>query len=141
MIEKLRDKTIERRRKQNSPPPTNHPTMITARPLGSRQAVAASTSFLKRSPPVNARPTIQCAATTARVTPPLTSVRCKSGPYGYTQAKSLVFSKFGEPSDVLKCVSLPIPPPYIPPVSGFRVGSCMTNAHTGLQDVTTYIDS
>ncbi|KAK8099303.1 uncharacterized protein PG998_012544 [Apiospora kogelbergensis] len=29
-------------------------------------------------------------------------VRHKSGPYGYTQAKSLVFTKFGEPSDVLK---------------------------------------
>ncbi|KAK1750280.1 alcohol dehydrogenase [Echria macrotheca] len=27
--------------------------------------------------------------------------RYLSGPYGYTQAKSLVFSKFGEPSDVL----------------------------------------
>ncbi|CAN8100429.1 unnamed protein product [Discula destructiva] len=29
------------------------------------------------------------------------SVRHKSGPYGYTQAKALVFSKPGEPSDVL----------------------------------------
>ncbi|KAI0172658.1 NAD(P)-binding protein [Hypoxylon sp. FL1284] len=29
-------------------------------------------------------------------------VRCKSGPYGYTQAKSLVFSQYGEPKDVLK---------------------------------------
>jgi mitochondrial enoyl-[acyl-carrier protein] reductase / trans-2-enoyl-CoA reductase len=28
--------------------------------------------------------------------------RCKSGPYGYTQAKALVFSQFGEPSEVLK---------------------------------------
>ncbi|KAI0130198.1 hypothetical protein BJ170DRAFT_579076 [Xylariales sp. AK1849] len=33
---------------------------------------------------------------------PLTQRRHKSGPYGYTQAKSLVFSKFGEPDDVLK---------------------------------------
>lgn len=33
---------------------------------------------------------------------PLTTRRHKSGPYGYTQAKSLVFSKFGEPSDVLR---------------------------------------
>jgi mitochondrial enoyl-[acyl-carrier protein] reductase / trans-2-enoyl-CoA reductase len=32
---------------------------------------------------------------------PLTPRRHLSGPYGYTQAKSLVFSKFGEPSDVL----------------------------------------
>ncbi|PSR78845.1 alcohol dehydrogenase superfamily, zinc-containing protein [Coniella lustricola] len=29
------------------------------------------------------------------------SVRYKSGPYGYTQAKALVFAKAGEPSDVL----------------------------------------
>ncbi|KAK2008358.1 hypothetical protein LZ32DRAFT_662197, partial [Colletotrichum eremochloae] len=28
--------------------------------------------------------------------------RHKSGPYGYTQAKALVFSKEGEPSDVLQ---------------------------------------
>jgi trans-2-enoyl-CoA reductase len=27
--------------------------------------------------------------------------RWKSGPYGYTQAKALVYSKYGEPSDVL----------------------------------------
>ncbi|ATY60237.1 Alcohol dehydrogenase zinc-containing [Cordyceps militaris] len=33
---------------------------------------------------------------------PITSRRCKSGPYGYTQAKALVFSKHGEPSDVLR---------------------------------------
>ena len=31
-----------------------------------------------------------------------TGVRFKSGPYGYTQAKALVFSKFGEPADVLR---------------------------------------
>ncbi|KAI1417290.1 NAD(P)-binding protein [Hypoxylon sp. FL1857] len=29
-------------------------------------------------------------------------LRYKSGPYGYTQAKSLVFSEYGEPKDVLK---------------------------------------
>ena len=28
--------------------------------------------------------------------------RAKSGPYGYTQAKALVYTKTGEPSDVLK---------------------------------------
>jgi trans-2-enoyl-CoA reductase len=33
---------------------------------------------------------------------PVAPVRRKSGPYGYTQAKALVFSKYGEPSDVLK---------------------------------------
>ncbi|KAI1419051.1 hypothetical protein F5Y12DRAFT_312479 [Xylaria sp. FL1777] len=32
----------------------------------------------------------------------LTCVRWKSGPYGYTQAKALVFSQYGEPKDVLK---------------------------------------
>ncbi|KAI1748122.1 hypothetical protein F4782DRAFT_383823 [Xylaria castorea] len=30
------------------------------------------------------------------------SVRWKSGPYGYTQAKALVFSQYGEPKDALK---------------------------------------
>lgn len=33
---------------------------------------------------------------------PKTTARPKSGPYGYTQAKSLVFSKYGEPNDVLR---------------------------------------
>lgn len=37
-----------------------------------------------------------------RTTTPLVPARYKSGPYGYTQAKSLVFTMFGEPSDVLK---------------------------------------
>ncbi|KAL2209135.1 NAD(P)-binding protein [Sarocladium strictum] len=32
----------------------------------------------------------------------LSQTRAKSGPYGYTQAKSLVYTKTGEPSDVLK---------------------------------------
>merc|ERR1712093_57138 len=31
----------------------------------------------------------------------MTCRRWKSGPYGYTQAKALVYSKYGEPSDVL----------------------------------------
>ncbi|KAI1806946.1 NAD(P)-binding protein [Daldinia bambusicola] len=42
----------------------------------------------------------------ARFSPPAPQgqgqVRYKSGPYGYTQAKSLVFSEYGEPKDVLK---------------------------------------
>ncbi|KAM3425991.1 hypothetical protein MY4824_010089 [Beauveria thailandica] len=33
---------------------------------------------------------------------PVIARRYKSGPYGYTQAKALVFTKYGEPSDVLK---------------------------------------
>ncbi|RNJ56119.1 mitochondrial 2-enoyl thioester reductase [Verticillium nonalfalfae] len=37
-----------------------------------------------------------CAANLSRI-----AVRHKSGPYGYTQAKALVFSKEGDPSDVL----------------------------------------
>jgi trans-2-enoyl-CoA reductase len=36
---------------------------------------------------------------------PMTAARYKSGPYGYTQAKALVFSKPGEPSDVLRRVT------------------------------------
>lgn len=31
----------------------------------------------------------------------LVAQRYKSGPYGYTQAKALVYSKYGEPADVL----------------------------------------
>ncbi|KAK7754629.1 mitochondrial 2-enoyl thioester reductase [Diatrype stigma] len=84
--------------------------MITARPLGSTRQATTTALLLKRSyrtaVSANARPTLRCGATAAKakavVTPPLTSVRYKSGPYGYTQAKALVFSKFGEPSDVLK---------------------------------------
>ncbi|KAG7138258.1 hypothetical protein HYQ45_004502 [Verticillium longisporum] len=41
-------------------------------------------------------PQTPCAANLSR-----TAVRHKSGPYGYTQAKALVFSKEGDPSDVL----------------------------------------
>ncbi|KAH8162566.1 hypothetical protein CIB48_g5680 [Xylaria polymorpha] len=39
---------------------------------------------------------------TSRGTGAMTSVRWKSGPYGYTQAKALVFSEYGEPKDALK---------------------------------------
>jgi len=41
-----------------------------------------------------------------------TPVRHKSGPYGYTQAKSLVYSKYGEPKDVLKLHSHSISPSF-----------------------------
>ncbi|KAI1123630.1 hypothetical protein F5Y10DRAFT_47817 [Nemania abortiva] len=41
-------------------------------------------------------------ASWSRVPPSSMSVRWKSGPYGYTQAKALVFSEYGEPKDVLK---------------------------------------
>ncbi|KAM0439752.1 hypothetical protein ACHAPT_000846 [Fusarium lateritium] len=34
--------------------------------------------------------------------PAVAAARYLSGPYGYTQAKALVFSKYGEPSDVLQ---------------------------------------
>ncbi|KAI2620528.1 NAD(P)-binding protein [Hypoxylon sp. NC1633] len=43
-------------------------------------------------------------------------VRCKSGPYGYTQAKALVFSEYGEPKDVLKLHTHSISP-TLPPSS------------------------
>ncbi|KAI0439079.1 hypothetical protein F4803DRAFT_66693 [Xylaria telfairii] len=38
----------------------------------------------------------------SRSTGAMASVRWKSGPYGYTQAKALVFSEYGEPKDALK---------------------------------------
>ncbi|CAH0016839.1 unnamed protein product, partial [Clonostachys rhizophaga] len=41
---------------------------------------------------------------------PSLAVRRKSGPYGYTQAKALVFSKPGEPADVLSLHSHSISP-------------------------------
>ncbi|KAG6144790.1 hypothetical protein E4U38_001746 [Claviceps purpurea] len=41
---------------------------------------------------------------------PRTPVRCKSGPWGYTQAKALVYSQLGEPSNVLTLHSHPISP-------------------------------
>ncbi|KAF4124696.1 mitochondrial enoyl-[acyl-carrier protein] reductase / trans-2-enoyl-CoA reductase [Geosmithia morbida] len=43
---------------------------------------------------------VACAASAIRAR--LGSVRHMSGPYGYTQAKALVFSKYGEPGDVLQ---------------------------------------
>lgn len=108
--------------------------MITARPLGSTRQATTTTLLLQRSyrtaVGANARPTLRCGATAAKaiVTPPLTSVRYKSGPYGYTQAKALVFSKFGEPSDVLKCVrSLPSLPPFI-----LILPACPLFSHTPL---------
>ncbi|KAL7782922.1 hypothetical protein V8C37DRAFT_397631 [Trichoderma ceciliae] len=47
-----------------------------------------------------------------RIRSPLSQqpVRRRSGPYGYTQAKALVFSKNGEPSDVLKLHTYSISP-------------------------------
>ncbi|KAI0204159.1 hypothetical protein F4808DRAFT_457260 [Astrocystis sublimbata] len=44
------------------------------------------------------------------------SVRWKSGPYGYTQAKALVFSQYGEPKDALKLHTHSISP-SLPPDS------------------------
>ncbi|RYP22658.1 hypothetical protein DL765_001508 [Monosporascus sp. GIB2] len=76
--------------------------MLAARPFRSHGATA--TSLPKRSAlrPITPQCLAMAAGAGARVSTPLTAVRHKSGPYGYTQAKSLVFSKFGEPSDVLK---------------------------------------
>ncbi|KAJ1335950.1 trans-2-enoyl-CoA reductase [Microdochium nivale] len=53
-------------------------------------------------------------ATKAAAASPMgwTQVRQKSGPYGYTQAKSLVYSKYGEPGDVLKLHSHSISPSF-----------------------------
>ncbi|KEY68732.1 hypothetical protein S7711_00604 [Stachybotrys chartarum IBT 7711] len=44
------------------------------------------------------------------VTVPRAAARYKSGPYGYTQAKALVFSKNGEPEEVLRLHSHSISP-------------------------------
>lgn len=54
----------------------------------------------------------------ARATPALgrlcAQTRQMSGPYGYTQAKALVFSDYGEPKDALRCVAPGSQPhPYI----------------------------
>lgn len=37
-----------------------------------------------------------------RSRPSKMAIRPKSGPYGYTQAKALVYSKCGEPSEALR---------------------------------------
>ncbi|CAG8957713.1 hypothetical protein HYFRA_00000048 [Hymenoscyphus fraxineus] len=48
---------------------------------------------------------------------PVVAKRWKSGPYGYTQAKALVYSQYGEPSDVLSLhkhsISPSLPPSTI----------------------------
>ncbi|KAI1825876.1 hypothetical protein F4861DRAFT_155321 [Xylaria intraflava] len=54
---------------------------------------------------LRAVPLRPCCARVRASTPGLglaSGVRWKSGPYGYTQAKALVFSEYGEPKDVLK---------------------------------------
>ncbi|KAG6005449.1 hypothetical protein E4U21_007918 [Claviceps maximensis] len=48
------------------------------------------------------RPVVKTSRSSYLSSLPRTPVRCKSGPYGYTQAKALVYSQHGEPSDVLK---------------------------------------
>ncbi|GJN67528.1 mitochondrial 2-enoyl thioester reductase [Purpureocillium lilacinum] len=45
---------------------------------------------------------LNCRAAPLPLHLPRTAVRYRSGPYGYTQAKALVYSKNGEPADVLK---------------------------------------
>ncbi|CAJ2504257.1 Uu.00g116510.m01.CDS01 [Anthostomella pinea] len=54
----------------------------------------------------------RCMGSAARLasSTPLIQVRHKSGPYGYTQAKSLVFSQYGEPKEVLRLHSHSISP-------------------------------
>lgn len=61
-------------------------------------AARLAASGLLRSPPSISR----SFGARHKALQPVTAVRHKSGPYGYTQAKALVFSKYGEPSDVLK---------------------------------------
>lgn len=60
-------------------------------PLRAASSLAATWRPISRNQaPTRQGPTMQA------------SVRFKSGPYGYTQAKALVFSKLGEPADVLR---------------------------------------
>lgn len=63
-------------------------------------------------------------AGSARVAAPLTRLgaqrRWMSGPYGYTQAKALVFSEYGEPKDALRYATqqpTTFPPPLADPMS------------------------
>ncbi|KAI1212767.1 NAD(P)-binding protein [Annulohypoxylon truncatum] len=80
--------------------------MATLRPLRA-QGMACSVA---RS---SIRPIQRTASLKAWPTPRV-QVRCKSGPYGYTQAKSLVFSEYGEPKDVLKLHTHSISPSLTP---------------------------
>ncbi|KAI9904142.1 hypothetical protein N3K66_000671 [Trichothecium roseum] len=59
---------------------------------------------------LTSRPVARAAASSPRAPPQHLSVRHKSGPYGYTQAKALVFSENGQPSEVLKLHSHSISP-------------------------------
>ncbi len=70
-------------------------TMATLRPAAAAARPAASRLFCPSRPRASFPTPSLRAATTA-------GVRFKSGPYGYTQAKALVYSKYGEPSDVLQ---------------------------------------
>ncbi|KAM0280642.1 hypothetical protein ACHAQH_003949 [Verticillium albo-atrum] len=78
------------------------------------------------------RPVIQsqkkCAAKLPR-----TAVRHKSGPYGYTQAKALVFSREGDPSDVLSYAAtrtLPPPPSPLPRASWTLADQTSLHTHS-----------
>ncbi|KAI1484447.1 alcohol dehydrogenase superfamily, zinc-containing protein [Biscogniauxia mediterranea] len=72
--------------------------MATIQTFSRSPAVAAANSLI--------RPGRQCCARATSGSAPLllprVSVRRKSGPYGYTQAKALVFSEYGEPEKVLR---------------------------------------
>ncbi|OIW31094.1 NAD(P)-binding protein [Coniochaeta ligniaria NRRL 30616] len=72
--------------------------MATLRPAAARPA---ATRLLKQTTWCTPRPRTAPSLPAASLLP-RTGVRYKSGPYGYTQAKALVFSKYGEPSDVLQ---------------------------------------
>ncbi|KAI5925811.1 alcohol dehydrogenase superfamily, zinc-containing protein [Camillea tinctor] len=86
--------------------------MATIRVLSRSPTVAAASSLI--------RPGQRCCARATSGSAPLllprVSVRRKSGPYGYTQAKSLVFSQYGEPEKVLKLHTHSISP-SLPPSS------------------------
>jgi hypothetical protein len=75
-----REKKKRKKKKKKIPPPSAMSSVRT-RPLAARLCADLHAQSRSRLP--------------------RTAVRRKSGPYGYTQAKALVYSKNGEPSDVL----------------------------------------
>lgn len=69
----------------------------------SRSTLRAAKATQSILPRISTRP--QCLTTSTSFTPPNYGRRYVSM-YGYTQAKALVYSKYGEPKDVLRYSSL-----------------------------------
>ncbi|TGO89682.1 hypothetical protein BPOR_0098g00130 [Botrytis porri] len=69
-----------------------------ASPVHCRALASSTTAISSRGALISAVLSKQC---TQNRLGSLIARRYKSGPYGYTQAKALVYSKYGEPADVL----------------------------------------